>query len=90
MKDSVTKQPVFRSTVRTAYGIQICSTKQMTASNLRSSFSKWGQITGFELPLKPYAFRRGNGEALDSLGKSGSDSRPLRNTIERADFASVY
>ena len=89
-KDSILKQPIFRSTVQTAYGVQICPTKQMTASNLRNSFSKWGQITGFELPLKPYAFRRGNGEALDSSGKSGSGTSLLYSTIERADSASIY
>jgi hypothetical protein len=89
-KDSMSKQPIFRSTVKTAYGVQICPTKQMTASNLRSSFAKWGQITGFELPLKPYAFRRGNGEALDSSSKLSPDLHLLGSTIERADSASAH
>lgn len=44
----------------------------MPAGKLRNCFAKWGQITGFELPLKPYAFRRGNGEALDSSSESYS------------------
>ena len=39
-KDSMSKQPIFRSTVQTAYGIRICSTKQMRPTNLRNSFSR--------------------------------------------------
>lgn len=68
MKDDLLERPIFQDTQQTAYGTRMCPSKHLSASNLRTYFSKWGQITGFELPLKPYAFRRGNGEALDSSG----------------------
>lgn len=86
----MSKQPMFRGAVRSAYGFQISPTKQMSTSNLRSSFSKWGQITGFKLLLKPYAFRRGNSEALDSSGMFKLIPT-LDNALMRgANFASLY
>ena len=64
-KQSLSDRPIFQDTMQTAYGIRMNPSKPLSSSKLRTYFSRWGQITGFELPLKPYAFRRGNGEALD-------------------------
>lgn len=69
LKDSLSQVPLFKNSERTMNGFEMSKTKAMPSGSLRTCFTKWGQITGFELPLKPYAFRRGNGEALDSSGK---------------------
>lgn len=72
IKESLLQSPLFQAIETTVNGFEMAVTQQMSYATLRGHFAKWGQTTGFELPLKPYAFRRGNGEALDSSCESQS------------------
>ncbi|TKA68777.1 hypothetical protein B0A55_09571 [Friedmanniomyces simplex] len=75
IKESLRRVPVYRAVEQTAYGYGISPTTEATGGWLRQQFRRWGEATGFELPLKPYGFRRGNGEALDSSAHI-SDAQP--------------
>ncbi|KAK3625377.1 hypothetical protein LTR56_020462 [Elasticomyces elasticus] len=66
IKESLRTVPVFRAVTQTAYGYEISPTAEATTNWLREQFKRWGTAAGFALKLKPYCFRRGNGEALDS------------------------
>ena len=70
IKDSKCGIPIFRRLEADVYGLQVSSTAAATDNWLRGQLVNLGEVTGFELPVGPYCFRRGNGEALDSSSKS--------------------
>ena len=57
--------PLFRRTERTVDGISM-SDQPVTENWLRERLRPLGNITSFDWTVKPYCFRRGHGEALDS------------------------
>lgn len=65
IKPSKAELPLFRRVEHTTYGVKM-SCRAVTENWLRERLHRLGQITGFEAPVKPYCFRRGHGEALDS------------------------
>ncbi|KAK4908236.1 hypothetical protein LTR49_022836 [Elasticomyces elasticus] len=77
IKESLAAVPIFRAVTQNASGYMISPTAQATANWLRQQFKRWGEATGFELPLKPYGFRRDHGEALDSNAHISDAQRNL-------------
>ena len=73
IKDEKAELPLFRRLESTVHGLQVSRVARATDNWLRESMAKLGAITGFELPVGPYCFRRGAGEALDS-----SSASPIR------------
>jgi hypothetical protein len=73
IKDEMAEVPLFRRLERTVQGFQVSEDAGATDTWLRESMAKLGAITGFELPVGPYCFRRGAGEALDN-----SSASPIR------------
>lgn len=65
-KESMSAVPLFRRLEKTVRGLSVSSTATATDSWLRGALAKLGAVTGFELTVRPYCFRRGNGEALDN------------------------
>jgi hypothetical protein len=57
--------PLFRGVERTVHGVRM-SSKAVTENWLRERLRPLGEITSFDWIVKPYSFRRGHGEALDS------------------------
>lgn len=66
IKNSKMEMPLFRSLKRSHRGNEVSDTATITDKWLRERIKYLGEVTGFELPVGPYCFRRGNGEALDS------------------------
>ena len=66
IKESKFGVPLFRRLEASVHGVRVSPNVAATDSWLRETMAKVGIVTGFELPVKPYCFRRGNGEALDS------------------------
>ena len=66
IKNSMSEVPLFRRLMRSHYGIEVSDTAAATDKWLRERMKHLGEVTGFALPVGPYCFRRGNGEALDS------------------------
>ena len=66
IKNSKMEMPLFRSLGRSHCGKEVSSTTTITDKWLRERMKHLGDVTGFKLPVGPYCFRRGNGEALDS------------------------
>ncbi|KAK1030734.1 hypothetical protein LTR74_018986, partial [Friedmanniomyces endolithicus] len=65
IKRSKAELPLFRRVEHTTYGLRV-SCQAVTENWLRERLHLLGQVTGFDPPVKPYCFRRGHGEALDS------------------------
>jgi len=61
--------PLFSGSRRAKLG-RLDEVAAWTDDMLRSQLRKLGQVTGIELPVGPYCFRRGAGEALDNSSKS--------------------
>ena len=70
IKDSMIGVPLFRRLENTVHGLQVSPVAAATDNWLRGRMETLGAVTGFELPVGPYCFRRGNGEALDSSSTS--------------------
>jgi len=70
IENSMIGVPIFRRLESTVKGVRVSSTAAATDNWLRGRLATLGVITGFELPVGPYCFRRGNGEALDSSSTS--------------------
>ncbi|KAK5109961.1 hypothetical protein LTR85_001800 [Meristemomyces frigidus] len=87
IRESIGEIPIFRTIEHTAHGNVVSRDSGATSQWLRDQFKRWGEITGFELPLKPYGFRRGNGEALDS---SAYISDAQRNVILQHASSRVF
>lgn len=51
------------------HSLCVSSTAAATNNWLRRALAKLGAVTGFELTVRLYCFRRGNGEALDNSSK---------------------
>ena len=66
IKSSKMEMPLFRSLGRSHRGKEVSDTTTITDKWLRERMKHLGDVTGFALPVGPYCFRRGNGEALDS------------------------
>lgn len=71
IKQSKAELPLFRRTERTVHGLRV-SNDAVTENWLRERLRRLGTITNFEMPVKPYCFRRGHGEALDSSSSSST------------------
>lgn len=69
IKRSKAELPLFRRVEHTTYGLKV-PCKAVTENWLRERLHLLGQVAGFEAPVKPYCFRRGHGEALDSSSTS--------------------
>jgi hypothetical protein len=50
-------------------GVQISNEEILANITLRSQMNHLESIIGMELPIDPYIFRRGNGQALDNNNK---------------------
>ena len=70
IKDSKMEMPIFRSLERSYQGKKVSETATITAQWLREKMKHLGEVAGFALPVGPYCFRRGNGEALDNSSRS--------------------
>jgi hypothetical protein len=66
IKNSKLEMSLFRSLERCHRGNEVSDTTKITDKWLRERMKHMGEVTGFALPVGPYCFRRGNGEALDS------------------------
>lgn len=66
IKTSKRETPLFRRLERNRYGTVVSQDKPATDQWFRDTLRRLGDITGFELPVGPYCFRRGAGEAFDS------------------------
>ena len=66
IKNSKMEMPLFRSLGGSYRGKEVSDTVTITDQWLRERMKHLGDVTGFKLPVGPYCFRRGNGEALDS------------------------
>ncbi|KAK4551680.1 hypothetical protein LTR86_010967 [Recurvomyces mirabilis] len=86
IEESKAELPLFRRVEHTTHGLRI-SRKAVTENWLRERLHLLGQITGFEAPVKPYCFRRGQGEALDS---SSYISASQRNLILQHSSSAVF
>ncbi|KAK3669460.1 hypothetical protein LTR78_010646 [Recurvomyces mirabilis] len=60
IKESKAELPLFRKVERTTHGLRI-SREAVTENWLRERLHLLGQIAGFEVPVKPYCFRRAHG-----------------------------
>nr|POE75084.1 hypothetical protein CFP56_78196 [Quercus suber] len=86
IKQSKAELPLFRKTMRTVHGIEV-SQKAVTESWLRERLKDLGTISNFDVLVKPYCFRRGHGEALDSSSVSSliapwSRRRHIANVLQ--------
>lgn len=70
IKEEMTGVPLFRRLESTVHGLRVSAAAAATDNWLRGRLASLGAVTGFELPVGPYCFRRGNGEALDSSSTS--------------------
>ena len=70
IKNSMSEVPLFRRLERSCNGINVSAAAAATDKWLRERMKDLGEVTGFALPVGPYSFRRGNGEALDSSSTS--------------------
>ena len=70
IKNSKMETPLFRSLKRSYRGSEVSDTATITDKWLRERMKHLGEVTGFALPVGPYCFRRGNGEALDNSSLS--------------------
>ncbi|KAK4551279.1 hypothetical protein LTR86_011254 [Recurvomyces mirabilis] len=86
IKESKAELPLFRKVEHTTHGVRI-SREAGTENWLRERLHLLGQIAGFEVPVKPYCFRRAHGEALDS---SGHISASQRNLIMQHSSSAVF
>lgn len=66
IKNLMMEMPLFRSWKRSHRGNEVSDTTKLTNKWIRERMKYLGEVTGFVLPVGPYCFRRGNGEALDS------------------------
>ncbi|KAF2486406.1 hypothetical protein BDY17DRAFT_321204 [Neohortaea acidophila] len=87
IKKSKMDWPLFRGLRSGQNGHEVSETERVTDKWLRDRMKHLGEVTGFDLPLGPYCFRRGNGEALDSSSLI-SDSQ--RNKILQHANSGVY
>ena len=69
IKESMSGVPLFRRLETTVYGLHVSPTAAATDNWLRGTLATLGVAIGFELTVRPYCFRRGNGEALDNSSK---------------------
>lgn len=78
IKDSMTGVPLFRRREGTVHGLGVSAVAAATDNWLHGRLAMLGAVTGFELPIGPYCFCRGDGEALDSssLNRSASTNKP--------------
>lgn len=65
-KTSILDTPLFRHVEPCSRGHRVSHERCATDNWVRKQMKALGEVTGFELPVGPYCFRRGNGEALDS------------------------
>ena len=75
IKKSIGEVALFRKIVSTVQGVEV-SHKAVLEDWLRERLRRLGEITGFKALLKPYCFRRGHGEALDSSSMSLTNANP--------------
>jgi hypothetical protein len=68
-EDSMADIPIFRTCERALNGIQVSPDRPLTDAFIRSMMKKAAKITGINVPVGPYTFRRGAGEAFDHSGK---------------------
>ena len=79
IKDSMKGVPLFRRLESTVHGLRISPVAAATHNWLRERVAMLGVVTGFELPVGPYCFRGGNGEALDSSSGCLNQIAPTKN-----------
>ena len=70
IKSSKMEMLLFRSLRASHHGKEVSDSATITDQWLRERTKHLGDVTGFKLPVGPYCFRRGNGEAIDSSSKS--------------------
>ena len=105
IKESMSAVPLFRRLETNVLGLCVSSNAAATDNWLRGALAKLGAVTGFELTVRPYCFRRGNGEALDNssefarelldacvseLTESGLISDSQRNLILQHASSAVF
>jgi hypothetical protein len=79
IEESKADLPLFRGVERTVHGVRM-SSKSVTENWLRERLRPLGEVTSFDWIVKPYCFRQGHGEALDSSSAS------LRCALERSSL----
>lgn len=79
IKEEWQRIPIFRRLKHEARGVVVSPDVAATATWLRDKLNALGKATGFYLPVGPYCFRRGAGEAFDSSSKYSTLSRTYRS-----------
>ncbi|KAK6419878.1 hypothetical protein LTR95_017003 [Oleoguttula sp. CCFEE 5521] len=77
INESMASTPIFSALQAMVKGTKVSRTASVTDNWLRRNVKELGLATGFELPVGPYCFRRGNGEALDSSSLISDSQRNL-------------
>ena len=78
IKEEWQQVPIFRRLKNEAAGVVVSPDSAATATWLRDKLKALGRATGFYLPVGPYCFRRGAGEAFDSSSKYSTMARIYR------------
>ena len=67
--EDVWSKPIFRKVRSSVTGPRVSDDEAATYNWFQTKLKMLGEITGFKLPVGPYAFRRGAGEAFDSSSR---------------------
>ena len=66
LDEDLRSKPIFRKVRSSINGPWVSDNEGATYNWFQTQLKKLGEATGFKLPVGPYAFRRGAGEAFDS------------------------
>jgi len=69
--------PVFRRLASSVNGVVVSADVPATDDWLRDKLKMLGEVVGFDLPVGPYCFRRGAGEAFDGSSHVSDSQRNL-------------
>ncbi|EQL32851.1 hypothetical protein BDFG_04959 [Blastomyces dermatitidis ATCC 26199] len=72
LRDDLAENFLFCQVVREGEGVRIAHEIKATTASLRNRMKKCGEITGFEYPVGPYAFRRAAGKEWNETDVSDS------------------
>jgi hypothetical protein len=64
--EDVWSKPIFRKVRSSVTGRRVSGNEAATYNWFQTKLKMLGEVAGFKLPVGPYAFRRGAGEAFDS------------------------
>jgi len=77
IKEAYGSTPVFRRLASSVNGVVVSVDVPATDEWLRDKLKMLGEVVGFDLPVGPYCFRRGAGEAFDGSSHVSDSQRNL-------------